>query len=138
MALIHQVEVAMGAQQLQPRFIRAGDAPAYLAMSREEFKNTVRPYVREFPIGERGVGFDRQELDDWASAYVEARAIEKKGASEQQSPRSERHEGDPQWRENRSQASPKGKVSGTSTRKSTVSDFMKAQELVTGRKRSGT
>ncbi|WP_223841617.1 hypothetical protein [Pseudomonas marginalis] len=123
---------------LLPRFIRAKYAPAYLGMCRSVFDADVRPHIREFPIGERGVGFDRQELDDWATAYVEAAAIDKKGATEQQSPRSERQKGDKSWRENRSQASPKGKASGISTRKSTENDFTKALELVTGKKRSAT
>jgi predicted DNA-binding transcriptional regulator AlpA len=64
-------------ESILPRFIRAGAAPIYLGMCRAEFDKTVRPYVSEFPIGERGVGFDRQELDDWATAYVEAKAIDK-------------------------------------------------------------
>jgi len=34
-----------------PRVIRAGAAPAYLGMCRDEFNKTVRPYVREFRIG---------------------------------------------------------------------------------------
>jgi predicted DNA-binding transcriptional regulator AlpA len=123
---------------LLPRFIRAKQAPAYLGMCRAVFDAEVRPYVHEFPIGERGVGFDRQELDDWASAYVAAKSIDKKRATEQQSPRSERQQGDKPWRENRSQASPKGKVSGISTRRSTENAFMKALELVTGKKPSAT
>ena len=40
-------------------------------------KNTVRPHVREFPIGKQGGAFDRNELDQWADAYIEAAAIEK-------------------------------------------------------------
>lgn len=123
---------------LLPRFIRAKQAPAYLGMCRAVFDAEVRPYVHEFPIGERGVGFDRQELDDWASAYVEAKAIDKKRAPEQQLPRSERQKGDKPWRENRSQASPKGKVSGISTRKSTAKDFTKLLEQLTGKKPSAT
>ncbi|CAI8799811.1 conserved hypothetical protein [Pseudomonas sp. IT-P74] len=125
-------------ESILPRFIRAGAAPIYLGMCRAEFDKTVRPYVSEFPIGERGVGFDRQELDDWATAYVEAKAIDKKRAPEQQLPRSERQKGDKSWRENRSQASPRGKASGISTRKSTENDFTKALELVTGKKRNAT
>ncbi|WLG43296.1 MULTISPECIES: AlpA family transcriptional regulator [unclassified Pseudomonas] len=123
---------------LLPRFIRAKQAPAYLGMCRAVFDAEVRPHVHEFPIGERGVGFDRKELDDWASAYVEAKSIDKNRAPEQQLPRSERQKGDKSWRENRSQASPKGKVSGISTRKSTENDFTKALELVTGKKQSAT
>jgi predicted DNA-binding transcriptional regulator AlpA len=123
---------------LLPRFIRAKQAPAYLGMCRAVFDAEVRPHIHEFPIGERGVGFDRQELDDWASAYVEAKSIDKKRAPEQQLPRSERLKGDKSWRENRLQASPKGKASGISTKKSTENDFTKALELVTGKKRNAT
>jgi hypothetical protein len=46
-------------------------------MCRDEFNKTVRPNVREFPIGKQGVGFDRMELDVWADAYIAANAIEK-------------------------------------------------------------
>ncbi|WP_253278597.1 helix-turn-helix transcriptional regulator [Pseudomonas thivervalensis] len=123
---------------LLPRFIRAKQAPAYLGMCRAVFDAEVRPHVHEFPIGERGVGFDRQELDDWASAYVEAKSIDKQRAPEQQSPRSERQQGDKPWRENRSQASPKGKVSGISTRRSTAKDFTNLLAQLTDKKLSGT
>ncbi|MBF8639987.1 MULTISPECIES: hypothetical protein [Pseudomonas] len=46
-------------------------------MNRDEFNKTVRPYVREFPIGQRGIGFDRQELDAWADDYIKRNAIQK-------------------------------------------------------------
>ena len=123
---------------IQPRFMRAGEAPEYLSMNLALFNELVRPFVSEFPIGERGVGFDRLELDEWASNYVENKAIDKKGASEQQLPRSERQVGESKWRAKRSQASPKGTGSGISTRKSTASDFTKVLELVNGKKQSGT
>jgi len=121
-----------------PRFMRAGEAPSYLSMNQALFDQVVRPYVSEFPIGERGIGFDRLELDEWASSYVEAKAIDKKGASEQQLPRSERQIGASKWREKRLPASPKGKASGTLTRKSTVSDFTRVLEQVTGKRPSAT
>lgn len=38
-----------------PRFIRAKNAPTYLGMCRAVFAETVRPYIREFPIGKQGV-----------------------------------------------------------------------------------
>ncbi|WP_407310356.1 helix-turn-helix transcriptional regulator [Pseudomonas sp. nanlin1] len=117
-----------------PRFIRARDAANYLGMCRAEFEKTVRPHVREFPIGERGVGFDRLDLDEWATAYVEAKAIDKTGASGQQSTRSERQAGETEWREKRSQASLRGKAFGILTKKSTENDFTRALALVTGRK----
>ncbi|WP_434701567.1 helix-turn-helix transcriptional regulator [Pseudomonas sp. D1-36] len=62
---------------VQPRILRVSQAPAYLGMCRDEFNKAVRPNVREFPIGKRGVGFDRVELDAWADAYIAANAIEK-------------------------------------------------------------
>ncbi|WP_080557807.1 hypothetical protein [Pseudomonas putida] len=73
---------------IQPRFIRFGDAPGYLGMCRDEFNKTVRPNVREFPIGKQGVAFDRQELDEWADAYIEAKAIEKATGQDNNRPRS--------------------------------------------------
>ena len=121
-----------------PRFMRAGEAPEYLSMNLALFNEIVRPYVSEFPLGERGVGFDRLELDEWASSYVEAKAIDKKGASEQQLLRSGRQIGDSTWRGKRSKASLKGTGSGISTRKSTASDFTKVLELVNGKKQSST
>jgi len=123
---------------LAPRFVRAGEAPAYLSMNLALFNEIVRPYVNEFPIGERGVGFDRQELDEWASSYVAAKAIDKRGAREQQLPRSERQAGETQWRERRSPASPKGKASGISTRKSTAKDFTNLLEQLKDKKQSVT
>jgi hypothetical protein len=120
-----------------PRFIRAKDAPAYLGMCRDEFNKTVRPHVREFPIGARGVGFDRQELDAWADAYIEQDAIAKApGPANNQGAASakEKH----QWREKGSRASRRGTVSGTSTRGSTENDFTRALALVTGQKRKNT
>lgn len=73
-------------QRILPRIIRAGSAPAYLGMCRAEFNNAVRPYVREFPVGIRGVGFDRYELDEWADAYVAAHSIDKRPRFVAQSP----------------------------------------------------
>ncbi|HEX8594359.1 MAG TPA: hypothetical protein VF682_13925 [Pseudomonas sp.] len=60
-------------------------------MCREEVNKTVRPFVSEFPIGKQGVGFDRIELDLWADAYVERKAIEKAANQDNNRPRSERH-----------------------------------------------
>jgi predicted DNA-binding transcriptional regulator AlpA len=69
---------AAKASRITPRFIRFMDAPGYLGMCRDEFNKTVRPNVREFPIGKQGIAFDRIELDEWADAYVESNSIEKR------------------------------------------------------------
>src|SRR5690606_6826575 len=112
---------------IMPRFIRAGAAPAYLAMSRDEFNKTVRPYVREFPIGIQGVGFDRQELDAWADAYAAKRAIDKPAVVGQQSARSERQgKGAQPWQEKPSPASRGSRTaSGRSTKSIEESEFKK-------------
>ena len=44
--------------------------------------------MQEFPIGKQGVAFDRQELDEWADAYIEAKAIEKATGQDNNRPRS--------------------------------------------------
>lgn len=67
----------MNEQRIVPRILRYRSAPAYLGMSRDEFNKTVRPFVKEFPIGSRGVGFDRYELDEWADGYIAEHEVEK-------------------------------------------------------------
>ena len=54
---------------IQLRYIRYRDAPAYLGMDRNQFDVEVRPDMTEIPIGERGIGFDRLDLDAWADDY---------------------------------------------------------------------
>ncbi|SDU57919.1 hypothetical protein [Pseudomonas mandelii] len=120
-----------------PRFIRAGEAYGYLGMCRDEFNKTVRPNVREFPIGKQGIGFDRLELDQWADAYVESMAIEKAVNQDNNQPRSGR-QGVNKWREKQSPASMRGTGFGTSTKSSEVSDFKKALDQAKGKKPSST
>ncbi|KAB5626306.1 hypothetical protein F7234_04005 [Pseudomonas putida] len=64
-------------QQILPRILRWRSAPGYLGMCKAEFNKTVRPFVSEFPIGARGVGFDRYELDEWVESYIAENAIDK-------------------------------------------------------------
>nr|WP_256586091.1 hypothetical protein [Pseudomonas sp. Choline-3u-10] len=120
---------------LPPRILRANAAPAYLGMCRSEFNRTVRPFIREFPIGVQGVGFDRLELDAWADAYIAKASIEKSGAQGEDRPCSRRRGGQP-WRENKLRACTNGTVSGTSTRSLEVSAFMKALDQTIGRRRN--
>lgn len=67
----------MNTPSLQPRIIRAKQAPGYLGMCRDVFNRVVRPHVSEFPIGQQGVGFDRIELDKWADAHIAENSIKK-------------------------------------------------------------
>jgi hypothetical protein len=101
-------------------------------MCRTEFNKTVRPNVREFRIGVQGIGFDRQELDAWADAYIDRAIIEKEGAKGHDHSRSERQGEKPLA------ASTKGTGSGTSTRSSEVSEFRKALDQAIGRRQSNT
>ncbi|MFF7108942.1 hypothetical protein [Pseudomonas sichuanensis] len=127
---------------LLPRIIRAGEAPGYLGMCKDEFKNTVRPHVREFPIGKQGVGFDRLELDAWVDAYIEAMAVEKASNQDNNRPRSVSKAGESKetpWPKRQSQDSRKcPAASGKSTRSTGEKEFKKALELVTGRRQSST
>ena len=58
---------------LQPRIIRAGQAPTYCGMGRELFAEQIRPYVSEIEMGKQGVGFDRLELDAALDEYISRR-----------------------------------------------------------------
>ena len=126
---------AAKASSIQPRFIRFGDAPGYLGMCRDEFNKTVRPHVREFPIGKQGVAFDRHELDEWADSYITAKAVVKAANQDNNRPRSER-QGATQWREKRSPVSMKRAESGKLIKSSGASEFERALELVTGKRQS--
>ena len=54
---------------LLPRLLRYRDAPRYLGMDRNRFDAEVRPYLVVIPIGERGIAFDRLDLDAWADHH---------------------------------------------------------------------
>jgi hypothetical protein len=45
--------------RVTPGVIRFRDEPFYVRMGRSRFKQEVRPYLTEIPIGEQGIGFDR-------------------------------------------------------------------------------
>nr|WP_238347525.1 MULTISPECIES: hypothetical protein [unclassified Pseudomonas] len=127
---------------LLPRILRVGEAPGYLGMCKEEFKNTVRPYVREFPIGKQGVGFDRLELDAWMDAYIEAMAVEKASNQDNNRPRSVSTAAESKetpWPKRQSQGSRKCQAaSGKSTRSTGENEFKRALALVKGKKQSST
>ena len=63
---------------MQPRFIRRKDAPTYLGMCSDIFEASVRPCLTEIPIGERGIAFDRLDLDAWADEHKASNGRPKK------------------------------------------------------------
>jgi predicted DNA-binding transcriptional regulator AlpA len=111
---------------IQPRILRKRDAPSYLGMCPQTFDTLVRPNVTEVPIGDKGIGFDRLELDAWADEYIRCNG------------RKTGRQGERLWVEKSRQASAKEVKSGTSKKQSGVSDFSKALELVTSKKPSVT
>ncbi|MCF7536211.1 hypothetical protein L4G46_03245 [Pseudomonas sp. P2652] len=127
---------------IPPRFIRARDVCGYLGMCRAEFDRTVRPHVREFPIGKQGIAFDRHEIDEWADAYIQAMAVDKATNQDNNRPRSERQvgaKGAATWPKKQSPGFSKCRTaSGKSTRNTEENEFRRALELVTGRKQSST
>lgn len=138
-ALLAPTESCRRQPSFAPRFIRAKDAPAYLGMCRDEFNKTVRPHVSEFPIGKQGVGFDRNELDAWADAYIERASIEKPGAGGKNLSRSERQgNGALPWQKPSQGSRSSRTASGKSTKSTEENEFKRALALVTGKRRSNT
>lgn len=114
----------MSHHEFLPRIIRFRDAPAYLGMDRNRFNRLVRPYITEIPIGRQGIGFDRLELDHWASQYIKSNG------------RPGKTSGDELWDEKNPQGSLTEMESGTSTNMSTGDVFAKAVERVTSQRQS--
>ncbi len=109
--------------QLLPRVIRFKDAPGYLGMDRNRFNKEVRPGLVEFPIGTQGIGFDRQDLDAWFDEYKQRNG--RPG-----------HGGTSSWQKAKQPALSNVEAYGTSTSESMESEFAKALERATSKKRS--
>jgi hypothetical protein len=112
--------------QLLPRVIRFKDAPGYLGMDRNRFNTEVRPGLVEIPIGSQGLGFDRLDLDAWFEDY--------KLRNGRPGPN---HTGKEPWDARKYRASSNGASVGISTSKSRASEFAKALEQATCKKRKG-
>jgi hypothetical protein len=112
--------------QLQPRGIRAKDAPGYLGMDRNRFNAEVRPNLTEIRYGKQGVCFDRLDLDAWFDDYKSCNG------------RPGQPKGERLWDAKERQGSLKGPVSGMSTSKSGEADFAKALDQATSMKQRNT
>lgn len=53
----------------QPHLLRLKASLHYLSMSKQTFNQRVRPYISSVRIGQRGVAFDREELDTWIAQH---------------------------------------------------------------------
>jgi len=63
-------EIVMAEIILMPRIVRIKDAPAYLGTNINYFNQHIRSDLSEFRVGDKGVGFDRLDLDRWVDDYV--------------------------------------------------------------------
>lgn len=114
-----------GSRRLLPRVIRLRDAPFYLGMDRNRFNTEVRRYLTNIPIGERGIAFDRLELDAWVEDYVSRNGRPAKRSKI--------------WDAENHPASRKEAKIGASTRESKdTEDWSKAVARVTSTRRSAT
>jgi hypothetical protein len=117
--------------QYPPRFIRLKMAAVYLGMDKNLFNRTVRPYLTQIPIGQRGIAFDGLELDRWADRYCSCNG-RPAPKMEGQLCRKEECQG------SRNAFEPMVRLSGTSTDVSGDSDaFREALERAIGRKQNG-
>jgi hypothetical protein len=58
--------------KIEPRVIRAGQAPAYLGMSAPHFNTHVRPFLVEVKDAAKMISFDRLDLDAWWEQHKQA------------------------------------------------------------------
>ena len=58
--------------KIEPRVIRAGQAPAYLGMSSPHFNTHVRPFLVEVKDAAKMISFDRLDLDAWWEQHKQA------------------------------------------------------------------
>jgi hypothetical protein len=113
--------------QILPRLIRLRDAAHYLGMDPNRFNAEVRPYLTEIPIGKQGVAFDRLDLDAWVDQYKESNGCPGKAMG-----------GKPPWDKKFHQGSENVVKPGTFGKQSEITEFEKALERVSSRKRKGT
>ena len=113
--------------QVLPRLIRQRDAPGYLGMDPNRFNAEVRPYLVEIPIGKQGVAFDRLDLDAWVDQYKDRNGRPGKAMG-----------GKPPWDKKFHQGSGNVVKPGTFGKQSEITEFEKALERASSRKRKGT
>jgi hypothetical protein len=95
-------------------------------MDKNRFNEEVRPSLTEMKIGSQGIAFDRLELDAWVDEFKSRFGTP--GTQPLEKPTCQKNH----------RASPKGTMSGTSTKSSKESAFTKALAQVTSKKRNAT
>lgn len=100
--------------ELLPRVIRLKDAPKYVGLERHAFNQYVRPYVTQIPLGKRGIGFDRLDLEAWFQDHKQRNGIPATKINDRRNSL---------WQKRERQDSINAKGSGTSTNNSSANDF---------------
>lgn len=108
-----------------PRLIRQKDAPSYLGMDRKIFNKTVRPKLPPIRIGVQGIAYDRFDLDAWVEDNKKADWHPE-------------NLGESSWDVKSYRASTKGAAYGSSIKRSSDADFVKALEQATSKKHRAT
>jgi hypothetical protein len=93
-------------------------------MDPNRFNAEVRPVLLEIPIGKQGVAFDRLDLDAWVDQCKDPNGRPGKAMG-----------GKPPWDKKFHQGSENVVKPGTSGKQSVITEFEKALERVTSRKR---
>src|SRR5208283_1614298 len=113
--------------RMLPRLVRLRDAPNYLGMDPNRFNAEVRPHLVEIPIGKQGIAFDRIDLDAWVDQYKTRNGRPGKAMG-----------GKPKWDKKFRQGSGNEVKPGTSGKQSEITEFEKALERASSRKRKDT
>ena len=114
-------------EAIVPRLIRLRDAPRYVGMDPNRFNAEVRPYLIAIPIGKQGIAFDRLDLDAWVDEYKGRNGCPGKAMG-----------GKPPWDKKFHQGSGNVVKPGTSGKQSEITEFEKALERASLRKRKDT
>lgn len=109
-------------QDIAPRLIRLKNAPKYLGTTKNIFNKTIRPYLKIIRIGNRGIAFDRLDLDRWIE-HNKGRGGTRPNNG-----------GISLWGENARQDSTNAEVPGTLINRSSVNEFWKILEQVRSKK----
>ena len=54
---------------MQPKWVRLRDIPAYTGMDQKLFNRIVRPHLVEIRLSSKCVAFDKVDLDHWMDEY---------------------------------------------------------------------
>lgn len=108
---------------MPPRLLRTNEAHDYLRMNRKTFDKWVRPFIAYIRIGQRGIAFDKLDLDAWIEEHKQRDELPVSNTGEHL------------WEEPAHRAYKNVMATGKLTRRFSDSEFAKVLEQATLRKR---